>query len=170
MGSRVESREWEAGNSHHGGLPLLVPKSFRITVCNLRIRYLRQFPMLLELFPFSIEIDPVGIAGGCLWALALYLGLSRLKDRIIELLDRWFNFAERSLYTSEQEFERTRRGREAQNAFYASLFSIVPFLMLGGLSSWGLAITLGRSWAISLGMMACLIAGIYELGRRDGQV
>lgn len=126
--------------------------------------------MLFELFPFSIEIDTIWIAGGCLWSLALYVGLSGLKDKIIELLDRWFNFAERSLYTSEQEFERTRRGREAQNAFYASLFSIVPFLILGGICSWGVAIALGRSWAISLGIMACLLTGIYELGRRDSKV
>ena len=126
--------------------------------------------MLFELFPFAIEIDTIWIAGGCLWSLALYVGLSGLKDQIIELLDRWFNFAERSLYTSEEEFERTRRGREAQNAFYASLLSIVPFLILGGICSWGLALLLGRSWAISLGIMACLITGIYELGRRDGKV
>lgn len=126
--------------------------------------------MLLEIFPFSIEIDTLLIAGGCLWSLALYVGLASLREKIIELLDRWFNFAERSLYTSEQEFERTRRGREAQNAFYASLFSIVPFLSLGGICSWGLTVFLGHSWAVSLGMMACIVAGIYELGRRDGSV
>jgi hypothetical protein len=126
--------------------------------------------MLVEIFPFAIVLDPGWIAGGCLWSLALYVGLSGLKEKIMEGLDRWFNFAERSLYTSEQEFERTRPARQAQNAFYASLFSIIPFLIAGGLGSWGLETFLGRSWSISLGIMACIFTGIYELGRKDSKV
>jgi hypothetical protein len=84
-------------------------------------------------------------------------------------LNRWFNFAERSLYTSQSEFEKTRKARESQNAFYASLFSIVPFLVVGALCNWGVEISLGGSWAISTGILACMGCGIYELGRRDGQ-
>lgn len=101
--------------------------------------------------------------------MALYLGFSPLSEWVIEQLNRWFNFAERSLYTSQTEFEKTRKAREAQNAFYASLFSIVPFLVIGALCNWGVEISLGRSWAISTGILACMGCGIYELGRRDGQ-
>lgn len=84
-------------------------------------------------------------------------------------LNRWFNFAERSLYSSETEFEKTRVARESQNAFYASLLSIVPFFVVGGLCNYGVEIGLGKSWAISMGILACMGCGVYELGRRDGQ-
>lgn len=125
--------------------------------------------MLDELLPFPIVFNPTAIAGATLWSLALYLGFSPVSHWVMEQLNRWFNFAERSLYTSEAEFERTQKGREAQNAFYASLFSIVPFLVIGGLCNYGVELTLGQSWAISVGILACVGCGIYELGRRDGQ-
>ncbi|MBD2253611.1 hypothetical protein [Nostoc parmelioides] len=125
--------------------------------------------MLTEILPFRFELNTIAIAGASLWSLALYLGFSPLSEWVIEQLNRWFNFAERSLYTSQIEFEKTRKAREAQNAFYASLFSIVPFLVIGTLCNWGVEISLGRSWAISTGILACMGCGIYELGRRDGQ-
>lgn len=125
--------------------------------------------MLTEMFPFSFDLDTVAIAGASLWSLALYLGFSPVSRWIIEQLNRWFNFAERSLYTSKSEFEKTRQARESQNAFYASVFSIIPFLVIGALCNWGVEISLGRSWAISMGILACMGCGIYELGRRDGQ-
>lgn len=125
--------------------------------------------MLNEFLPFPISIHATTISGIALWSLGLYLGFSPLSQWVTEQLTRWFNFAERSLYTSEAEFERTRQARESQNAFYASVFSIVPFLLVGGLCSYGVEIGLGRSWAISVGMVVCIGCGIYELGRRDGQ-
>jgi F0F1-type ATP synthase assembly protein I len=125
--------------------------------------------MLTEILPFRFELDTIAIAGASLWSLALYLGFSRINEWVIEQLNRWFNFAERSLYTSQSEFEKTRKARESQNAFYASLFSIVPFLVVGALFNWVLKISLGESWGISTGILACMGAGIYELGRRDGE-
>ncbi|MEH2061006.1 MAG: hypothetical protein V7K50_01840 [Nostoc sp.] len=125
--------------------------------------------MLTEILPFHFELDTIAIAGASLWSLALYLGFSRVNQWLIEQLNRWFNFAERSLYTSQSEFEKTRKARESQNAFYASLFSIVPFLVVGALFNWVLEISLGDSWGISTGILACMGAGIYELGRRDGE-
>ncbi|MEH2422331.1 MAG: hypothetical protein V7K48_15895 [Nostoc sp.] len=125
--------------------------------------------MLTEILPFSFELDTIAIAGASLWSLALYLGFSRVSEWVIKQLNRWFNFAERALYTSQSEFEKTRKARESQNAFYASLFSIVPFLVVGALFNWGLEISLGESWGISTGILACMGAGIYELGRRDGE-
>lgn len=125
--------------------------------------------MLTEILPFSFELDTTSIAGTSLWSLALYLGFSRITEWVIQQLNRWFNFAERSLYTSESEFEKTRKVRESQNAFYASLFSILPFLAIGALCNWGIELSLGRSWAISIGILACMGCGVYELGRRDGE-
>lgn len=125
--------------------------------------------MLNELLPFPIMIDAAAIASIGLWSLALYLGFSPLGDWVIEQLQRWFNFAERSLYTSASEFERTRTAREAQNAFYASLMSIVPFLIAGSLCNYLMEIGLGKSWALSVGMLACISCGVYDLGRRAGK-
>jgi hypothetical protein len=125
--------------------------------------------MPTDLLPFPVPIDTAAIAGTTLWALALYLGFSPLAHWVIEQFNRWLNFAERFLYTSQEEFERTRQGREAQNAFLASLMSIVPFLVIGGLANYGVEISLGRSWAISTGMIVCIGCGVYELGRRNGQ-
>lgn len=121
-----------------------------------------------EIFPFSLHFDTLAIAGVGLWALALYLGFYPFSQWIVTQLDRWLNFAERSLYLSNQEFERTRPAREAQNAFWASVLSIFPFLLLGSLCHFGLLLGLGQSWSISLGMISVIGGGVYELGRRDG--
>lgn len=125
--------------------------------------------MLSEIFSFKFALDTTVIAGASLWSLALYLGFPTIGEWVMQQLNRWFNFAERSLYTSAEEFERTKSARESQNAFYASIFSIVPFLVVGGLCNYLVEISLGRSWAISMGILACVGCGVYELGRRDGQ-
>lgn len=125
--------------------------------------------MFGDLFVFHFSIDATTIAGASLWTLALYLGFSPIGHWMMEQLARWMNFAERSLYTSAKEFERTRRGREAQNSFYASILSILPFFAIGALCNYGIELGLGRSWAISVGLIACVSGGVYELGRRDGQ-
>jgi hypothetical protein len=124
--------------------------------------------MMIEIVPFTLEISPTAIAGTSLWTLALYLGLSPVSNWVMHQLNRWFNFAERSLYFSDEEFERTRQGREAQNAFYASIFSIFPFFIFGGLCNFGVESTLGQNWTISMGTLACLSCAVFELGRRDG--
>lgn len=132
--------------------------------------------MLSEIFSFRF-VDalailqggslPSQLAGTSLWSLALYLGFFSISEWLMQQLSRWFNFAERSLYTSSEEFERTRNARESQNAFYASIFSIVPFLVVGGLCNYGVELSLGRSWSISVGILACVGCGVYELGRRS---
>jgi hypothetical protein len=122
---------------------------------------------MIEIFPFSFEIHPGQIAGTALWSLACYWSFSPLNDWFMLRLQQWFNFAERSLYTSEKEFERTRVGRESQNAFFASMLSIIPFLAIGGLCHYLVEISLGSSWPISLGMMGCVLGGLYELGRQQ---
>lgn len=121
------------------------------------------------MLPFSLGINTTIITGSCLWCLALYISLASLRESVIDGLYRWFNFAERFLYTSDAEFERTRKGRESQNAFFASLMSIIPFLLMGILFNWLTDVTLGRNWLISVGILACISCGVYDLGRRDSQ-
>ncbi len=125
--------------------------------------------LLTELLPFHWKPDTTLLAGITLWSLALYLGLFPVSEWFMERVTQWMNSVERSLYFSADEFERTRKGRESQNAFLASLLSIVPFLIVGGLCNWLVEISLGRSWTISMGIIACIGCGVYELGRRDGQ-
>ncbi|NJK36492.1 MAG: hypothetical protein HC825_05635 [Oscillatoriales cyanobacterium RM1_1_9] len=125
--------------------------------------------MSIDFLSFSFTLNPTTIAGAALWSLALYWGFSPASEWVMAQLTRWFNFAERSLYTSQEEFERTRSARESQNAFYASLFSIVPFLLIGTGCNWLVELELGRNWAISMGMIACISCGVYELGRQDGR-
>ncbi|MEM9925178.1 MAG: hypothetical protein AAF915_15735 [Cyanobacteria bacterium P01_D01_bin.50] len=125
--------------------------------------------MLNEILPFRFDLDTVAIAGATLWSLALYLGFSPLSEWVTKQFNRWFNFAEQFMYTSKSEFEKTRQARESQNAFYASVFSIIPFLIIGALCNWVIEVSLGDSWGISTGILACMGCGVYELGRRDGE-
>jgi hypothetical protein len=125
--------------------------------------------MLNELLPLPLKPDTTLLAGLTLWSLALYLGFFPVGEWVMERCAHWINIVGRSFYTSQDEFERTRQRRESQNAFYASLLSIVPFLIAGGICNWVVDVGLGRSWAVSAGILACIGCGVYELGRRDGQ-
>jgi ABC-type Fe3+ transport system permease subunit len=125
--------------------------------------------MSIEIPPFQFQIDITTLAGISLWSLALYLAFFPLSEWVMEKLGNWMNQAERSLYSSEAEFDKTQAARESMNAFYASLLSVVPFLVFGILCNWGVAESLGRSWTISMGIIAAIGCGVYELGRRDGQ-
>ena len=124
--------------------------------------------MRINIIPFSFELDTVQVAGSCIWSLALYIGLDSTKKWIAYQLERWFNFAEGWMYTSTEEFEKTRPARESQNAFYASILSIFPFLILGAITNWAIDIGFGgSSWAIALGLMTCAICGLFALANND---
>lgn len=124
--------------------------------------------MRIDIIPFSFELDTVSLAGSCIWSLALYVGLDSTKNWISTQLERWFNFAEGWLYTSTEEFEETRPARESQNAFYASILSIFPFLIAGAIINWVTDISFGgSSWAIALGLMTCAICGLFALANQD---
>lgn len=125
--------------------------------------------MRIELLLFSLPFDSVAVAGTALWTLALYLAFSPVSHWVTDQLNRWFNFAERSLYFSEQAFESDRKGRESQNAFLASLLSPLPFIGAGILLQYGVQLSLGHSWSLSLAIIAAMGSSIYELGRRDSQ-
>ncbi|MEL6494805.1 MAG: hypothetical protein AAFQ41_06735 [Cyanobacteria bacterium J06623_7] len=124
--------------------------------------------MRINIIPFSFEIDSLSLAGSCIWSLALYIGLDSSKVWISDRLEQWFNFAEGWMYTSSEEFEETRPAREAQNAFYASVFSIIPFLIAGAVANWITNISFGgTSWAIALGLMSCALCGLFALANQD---
>jgi hypothetical protein len=122
--------------------------------------------MSLDLLVFTLNIDPVVVAAIAVWSLALYLALSKLNEWLMNQLVRWFNYAERSMYASAEEYNRTKAARESQNSFYASILSIVPFLLLGGLMVYLVMLILDQSWAFSSGILAAIGGAIYELGRR----
>ena len=124
--------------------------------------------MKINFVPFVFDLDTVSIAGSCIWSLALYIGLDSTKSWINKQLERWLNFAEGWLYTSVEEFDATRPTRESQNAFYASILGIVPFLAVGALTNWLIDISFGgSSWAIALGIMTCAICGLFALANQD---
>ncbi|MEL6137002.1 MAG: hypothetical protein AAFQ61_02300 [Cyanobacteria bacterium J06626_23] len=126
--------------------------------------------MWTALPPLPFSIDKSFIAGTLLWALALYLGFSPVSEWIMQQINRWFNFAERFMYSSQDEFDRTREARESQNAFYASVFSIIPFIVAGVLCTYLVDYSFDRSWTLSLGIIACMGCGVYELGRRQSEL
>lgn len=103
--------------------------------------------LVIVLSHLPVAIDTATIAGTTLWAIALYLGFSPLVDRFIAGLEH-----------------RLGDGSPA-----ASLLSVVPFLVVGALTHYGLVLTLGGSWAVSLGLISAIGCGVYELGRQDGQ-
>ena len=124
--------------------------------------------MRINILPFSFELDTVSLAGSCIWSLALYVGLDSTRNWIRHQLERWFNFAEGWMYTSTEEFEATRPARESQNAFYASILGILPFLIAGVIVNWITDISFGgSSWAIALGLMTCAICSLFALANQD---
>jgi hypothetical protein len=123
--------------------------------------------MYIDLGPFAFEIDPTAIAGAALWSMGLYLGFMPWVDKLTDGLTVWMGNAERSLYATQKEFDESRAVREAQNTFYSSLLSVVPFLVVGTLVSLGVEVSLGEDWVFSGGLLTTLLCGIYELGRRN---
>jgi hypothetical protein len=111
--------------------------------------------MLAAFFADLLPLAPARIAGVALWSLALYLGFSPVGDRLTE-----------GLY---QRFKGQATAGEDRYALAASLLSVLPFLLAGILVNYGVELGLGRSWSLSVGIIACISSGVYELGRRDGQ-
>lgn len=95
----------------------------------------------------------LGIAGSGLWAIALYLGFYPLGQKFIEWLETWLGQASFS-----------------QAEVWAALAGMLPFVCLGVGLFFGITLSLGLSWSVSLGIMATIGSGVYELGRRDGEI
>lgn len=105
-------------------------------------------------------MDPVGVglvgwemlrpslwAATALWGLGLMWGFSPLHHKLQE---GW-----------EKQLPWDPSGA------LASLLSTLPFLLAAGLVVALTEISLGKSWAVSCGLIACVGGGLYELGRRD---
>ena len=100
QGSQAETQMVRFGNHR-----FLVPGSRLVKIdqaarSNLPLLWLSF--MVIDFLPFTINISPAFIAGSCLWSLALYLGLAGVRNWFIEIFYRWFNFAERFLYTDRK--------------------------------------------------------------------
>jgi hypothetical protein len=92
-----------------------------------------------DLAPLSLEC---GYGCGCVWAIASSWGFSPQNDRIFTAL-----------------VQRLPAG-------IASLVSMVPGLGLGVLCEYLCDGSLGKSWVVSLGLLAAVACGVCELGRR----
>ena len=104
--------------------------------------------------------EPAWISGIFLWALALYLMFSPLVLRLLNALEQQaIGWLASSKWQNKSDLAE----------LYASVVSIVPFLLAGALCNYLLDISMGRSWTVSVGIIACIGSGVYELGRRDGQ-
>lgn len=123
---------------------------------------------MTSFLPFSLSLDLGSIAGTVLWALALYLGFSPVADRVIDGCHRWFQSPSADGQSTTPPHRAMKPSHEAQMAA-ASLLSVVPFLAVGGMAHYGLSLSLGGSWAVSLGIIAFIVGGVYELGRQNGQ-
>ncbi len=117
---------------------------------------------MASLPPFATALSPSTIAGISLWAMALYLGFFQAGERLSEQLTGW-------LSRISQSSKAARATQSSEACLLASLASIVPFLVAGALLDWGVEWSLGHSWAVSMGLLACIGLGVYELGRRDGE-
>ncbi len=92
-------------------------------------------------------IRPSLWAGMALWCLGLMWGFSPLHRQLQEGWER------------QLQFDPT--------GALASLFSLAPFV-LGSVAVVALTeLSLGKSWGVSCGLIACISGGLYELGRRD---
>lgn len=91
--------------------------------------------------------QPTTFLAAGLWALGLYWAFSPLHQQWIDWLGQQLSFD--------------------RQAVFSSLLGIIPWLVLAVVIVMVTDLTLGKSWAGSLGLMACISCGLYELGRRD---
>ncbi|MCS6812564.1 MAG: hypothetical protein NZ772_03185 [Cyanobacteria bacterium] len=116
----------------------------------------------------SLSFNATAIASVGLWSLALYLGFSPIGAWLEHSLLCWLAGVDRHSTPSIDD-PYTQGSSGSQVAIYANLLAMLPFLLGGLLCSFGVELSLGQSWALSLGILAAVSCGIYELGRRDGQ-
>ncbi|MEB3313935.1 MAG: hypothetical protein VKL98_07300 [Cyanobacteriota bacterium] len=119
--------------------------------------------MVALLLPSALS--PGAVAGTALWAITGYLVLS---SRVPSLME-WI-YARLSP-TTQLGSEPTPGAPPDHGLFslLAALLSVVPFVGLGALTQFGLTLSLGGSWGVSLGVITAMVCGIYELGRRDSE-
>jgi hypothetical protein len=119
-----------------------------------------------DLLTLNINFNTTTLAGICLWSLALYLSFASLREQVTVQLERGLQkiIQIRNFKTEKQN---NVISPDSPMLLYASLLSILPFFLVGFLCNYGVEISLGRSWAVSTGILACMGCGVYELGRRS---
>jgi hypothetical protein len=115
--------------------------------------------MVVLLLPFALSSGAV--AGTALWAITGYLILS---SRVPALMEWTYSRLNATFGATPEPISN-----HGLFSLLAALLSVVPFVGLGALAQYGLTLTLGGSWGVSLGVIAGMACGIYELGRRDGE-
>ncbi len=129
--------------------------------------------MLSQVPTLAIILDPTTLSGICLWSLTLYLSLTSIREGVTAKLEQGLYRIGGFPLTDEDQKNLTSPenampfGRSEAIAIFASLLSIIPFFVIGFFCNYGLEISLGRSWAISTGILACISCGVYELGRHS---
>ncbi|MEO0853253.1 MAG: hypothetical protein AAFY15_07085 [Cyanobacteria bacterium J06648_11] len=91
-------------------------------------------------------LNPITISGASFWALGMYWGWSKWADRAIAVLE------------------------EKVHPAAASLLAIVPFCLLALALELFWESYLGRSWAVSCGILVCAGSGVLKLGELDRQM
>jgi hypothetical protein len=119
--------------------------------------------MVVLILPSALS--PGAVAGTALWAITGYLVLS---SRLPSFMD-WI-YARLSA-TTQMDPEPIQEPTPDHGLFslLAALLSVVPFVGLGAITQFGLTLSLGGSWGVSLGVITAMACGIYELGRRDSE-
>jgi hypothetical protein len=114
----------------------------------------------------SLPLETTTLAGICLWSLALYLSFASLRERVTTQLERGLQKTVPVRFLGTEKPDNLI-SPDSPIFLYASLLSILPFFVVGCLCNYGVEISLGRSWAVSTGILACISCGVYELGRRS---
>lgn len=123
---------------------------------------------MIDYFFSKLGITPSLIAGIGLWALALYVVFWKWSDRLVDRLNAWLIGVDRSIYSAET-LNRRPPGWEERSQLFASVLSVLPALAVALVVYLGLCATLGGSWALALGLMISIGAGVYQLGRQDAR-
>ena len=119
--------------------------------------------MVLLLLPSTLS--PGAVGGTALWAITGYLVLSSRVPALME----WIYGRLSATFGATPKPTPEPTPDHSLFSLGAALLSVVPFVGLGALIQYGLTLSLGGSWGVSLGMITAMVCGLYELGRRDSE-
>jgi hypothetical protein len=119
--------------------------------------------MVALLLPFVLS--PGAVAGTALWAITGYLVLS---SRVTPLMEWIYTRLSATTHVDPEPIPEPTPDH-GLFSLLAALLSVVPFVGLGALTQFGLTLSLGGSWGVSLAVITAMVCGIYELGRRDSE-
>ena len=118
---------------------------------------------MVELFGWELNSTIVG--GTFLWSLALYISLDEFRDSLIDGLESLL----RKISLGNSQPQNSSELSESSREIFASLISILPFLMGGVLCHWLVEIGFGQGWSVSMGVLVVISCAVYDLGRKDSR-